>query len=322
MDENNEAPDTSRLDRTAVDPAEGPDPESDAGTIDFSQKVRLQDGAEVSISDLVAAKQRADELENYRNLARRLVTNDGTIDEEYEQAARFLMSDAGYSDEQIEAWMEYQRSAAQSYGDEGVEVDEEDSPVNQGSGKKPSYEDLQARIEEQGRMIEQIMQTNEQSTSEMQEARAQMLRRQLDEALQEASNSDSVRTFAEKLAELDGEKENRLKFMQDEIRKHTLDAIRNKRKNGGRFDPSWFETESKKAAEEVVNKLRTVIGDPDKLRRAPETDAGQDWLVPRGPVKEPELPMHADISQRISEAQRYGSEKLLEALRIGGASKT
>lgn len=312
--------DTSKLEPTAPDPATQPDPESDQGAeqapgIDLSQKVKLDDGKEIPISDLVSSYRKAEDLERYREHARRMVTNDGTIDEGYIEAARTIMNDAGYDEAQIEDWIQQQQAmveeAQRQYEEPNFMADSNTDTSPETSG---GNEALLKRIEQ----LENQLLQNQQNTEQVS---VQMLERQLTSAIDTAQKSTHVKGLMESLDNLGGDSEARKEFFRNEIKNKTLDRIKRKKQAGGRFDPSWFEIESEKAAEEVAQNLRTVIGDPNLLRKAPETDAGQDILMPKGPVKEPNLPRTADISDRISEAQRFTSEKLLEGLRIGGDSK-
>lgn len=305
MDEN--TTDTTQLEPTAPDPAEGPDPESNpAPALDLSQKVTLPDGGRVSVGDLIKMREEVEELRAYRERARSVVTNDGTFDEQYESSARYIMQDAGFSPEAIDAWFDAQRAQPEE------EYMDDHAPDSQ--TPTSNEESLKAELAAVRRELAEIR-----SRAEGTDVRT--LADTLEQRVASASESEVLTDLLDRLNDLGGDAEARKKFAAAEIRRITLENIKRRKAGGGRFDPRWFDEETQKAAKEVADKFRTVIGDPDMLRRAPETDAGQDMLIPRGPVKDPDLAPNADISERISEAHRFGTEKLLEGLRVGGASK-
>lgn len=308
--------DTQVLEKTAPDPAHGPDPESNPTStpvLDLAQTVSLSDGRRVTLGDLLKVQEEVESLREYRDLARKIVTNDGTIDEDYEIAARHIMYDAGFEPDQIDEWVEAQKQAARGGGVVPFEDEEYMSDTNR--QQAPTDDGLRREIEALKAELREVR-----SRAEGTDVRT--LEQALSEKVSGAVSSEELARVLDRINDLGGDPEARKKFAQDEIRRITLENIKRRRSSGAQFNPQWFDEETQKAAKEVADKFRTVIGDPDKLRRAPETDAGQDWLIPRGPVKDPDLPKNADISQRISEAQRFGTEKLLEGLRVGGASKT
>jgi len=79
----------------------------------------------------------------------------------------------------------------------------------------------------------------------------------------------------------------RTKILKDMVQEETMRLLQRRKDAGGRFDPEWFAQESSKAASEVAQRYRAVIGDPDKLGRSPETGTG-DNLFQR--VEQPEDP--------------------------------
>lgn len=314
----NEGTDTTRLEPTAQDPSEGPDPESNpTPAVDLSQTVKLPDGQEVKVGDLVREREQVEHLRKYRDMARSIVSSDGTMDENYEQAARFVLQDAGYEPEQIDAWIQFQRQQS-----------EQDPSYFEGAEEPGvSYEDQfqmsdnNASEDPRDREIAALKAQLQEVQARVEGTDVRTLEERLTSKVDEATRNEKLTSLLQTLDGLGGDPESRKKFARDEIRRITLERIKRRKAGGGQFDPRWFDEETQKAAEDVAEKFRTVIGDPNLLRKAPETDAGQDILMPKGPVKEPNLPPTADISDRISEAQRYTTEKLLEQLRVGGDSK-
>lgn len=57
--------------------------------------------------------------------------------------------------------------------------------------------------------------------------------------------------------------------------------------NNGRFEERWILEEAVKAAKAVYGKYRTIVGDPSRIGRAPETGAGEDYIQNTKPVPPP-----------------------------------
>ena len=288
-----------------------PDTEEVAGTPNTSD-------LEFEVRKLREEKQ---ELEAYRERARRMVTHDGSWDDEYEQAARHLMSDAGYEPDAIDSWIKYQQ--AQTTG--APEVPQDETMTRPNTNSAPPQKDVDGDPRDE--MIQKLQQRLDALETQSGDTRLQVLQRQLEETLDSTFRShDPVVGLLEKIKRLAGDDDmsNRTSILREDIKKATLENIKRKTAAGGQFDPSWFEREAKAAADEVVNKLRAVIGDPDRLMRAPETVTGQDEIRRGVPVQDPKWESGDSPAVAQGKTREFSTDKLLEGIELlnkGGASR-
>lgn len=76
--------------------------------------------------------------------------------------------------------------------------------------------------------------------------------------------------------------------LAERVRAQALENLRNRRNMAGTFDDSWLGEEVQKAANKVAKDMLTVIGDPGKIGRVPETAGQTETLYRKDPVKLPD----------------------------------
>lgn len=263
-------------------------------------------------SQLQALRREKEELEAYRENARRMVTHDGAWSEDYEKAARHLMSDAGYEPESIDSWVEWQKTQLEDGTTSTPEevsapaIAPKDPPVSAPNNDQSDYiKKLEARLND--------------LENKAGDTQVQVLQRHLEDTLDRTfQQHDAVTGLLGKIQRFSGESasehEKRTAILREDIKKETLEAVRRKTAAGGKFDPSWFDVEAEKAANSVVAKLRAVIGDPDRLMRAPETVTGEDSIRREGPVEDPKWKSGMGPADAQSMVKDFSTDKLLEGL--------
>lgn len=125
---------------------------------------------------------------------------------------------------------------------------------------------------------------------ELQRMKAEQLNQRLNsQVLMGLEMNEKGRKMLSKLEEINGKDalfEARAAIERD-IRQQTLDNLRARRTAAGVFEEAWINEESAKATEQVLAKYRSVIGDPNRLGRAPETDSGAGSIFNRPAVPAP-----------------------------------
>lgn len=286
-------------------PASGGAP---SGLSDLSQKVTLGDGREVSLQDLVGAWGEVEGLREYKKHARTLMQGDGEWTEERELATRAVMSDAGYSPEMIEAWVEQVQQG-------GEEPEGEDMTTVTGSQPTPEGEETGGGEDPRDQQIRELQARLEQIEQRTTQNRTDDLKLRLDQAVSGAlDESEAVRTLLTAAERLNGPDEDgrRKSQIAAQLREQTLERLRQRKARGGHFSPEWFQEEALKAADVVADAYRSVIGDPAKLGRAPETVTGEDMFRSLKPVEEPKPDRNADQATRRQMALDYTEGTLME----------
>jgi len=110
-----------------------------------------------------------------------------------------------------------------------------------------------------------------------------------DRSAEEVANAILARTMLGKLEEINGKEalSGARAAIERDIRQQTLDNLRARRTQAGVFEEAWINEESAKATQQVLAKYRSVIGDPNRLGRAPETDSGAGSIFNRPAVPAP-----------------------------------
>lgn len=268
-------------------------------------------GAEDEITrmkvQLTRAQEDLEEARRVREAARRLVTNDGTFDEQYEQAARLLMADAGVEPPLIDEWVESQRAALHGNQTEGEQMSEDIRPTEAAKAGGDQRDEYIKTLESRLQALE----------AKGEDTRLQYLEDRFNQTLDSVVNEyDPVKGLIGKLEALSGSEtsDERVARIREDIKRATLDNIRRKTAAGGKFDPSWFEREAKEAADQEVAKLRAVIGDPDRLMRVSETVTGEDQIRRGGPVEDPKWESGMGLSEAQGKAKDWTAAKVMEAL--------
>lgn len=264
QDSDNAAPDTGNAQPEA--PSTGSNPEV----------ATLQARLAAREAELAAAQSRYESLNRNWEAAQTLLSPDNNDPNTVETAFRTAMAGAGYSRDQIEQQIEAYRSAQGPMGSDDGNEDVEESD----DGTRAYMEQLAAN--------------QQKLAQETSQARRTQLESLMGSSIGMAvDGSKDLNTLITRLATLDGgdvgeAKESRRQILAGEIRNEATRLLRQQRESaGGNWSDNWIPAATQKAAEIVYKKYRTVIGDPSKIGRVTETDAGE-FLAQRPPVKPPE----------------------------------
>lgn len=268
-----------------------PNPPKEPATPDvMTHKVRLSDGREVTVGELV----------EYRRHAEVAMQQTDQLTAEQETSLRHVMLAHGYSPDNVN---EYVNFLKEQYREEARNTDLNDPSRNVSPRKVP--DELENRLEDRLGTIEDRVRTQN----------TQFLQRQLETSVKNALDTNPhIQTIIKKSVEFDpeGDKAKRLSQISEDIERATLALMKVRKARGEEFNVGWFDEESQRAASETAERYRAVIGDPDKIQRVPETDSGQDQLAL---LKEPETPKFEsgkdDSSSAQAKARQYTEDMLL-----------
>lgn len=289
---------------TPTPEAQAPPPIQPAA-LNLDSKVTF-DGKEVSVGELIQQNQRIGDLEEYQENASRLMTNDTPVPER-ENAMRYMMSKQGYSSDQIEQHI--------------ITTREMTSDMNQEQQPTPNSpnETEQAFARERARLADM--------ESRQSRMGVDMLRRDLESAVSDTmGNNTKMQTLLRRSKELVGDEgyDQRVESIQEEVRRTTMNNLQSRKSRGETFDNSWFIQETNKAADAVYERIRSVIGDPDKIQRAPETASETDSFVNNPPVPLPTFEKGDNMGSATTKSHDWTSDTLSRlALDVsqGGESK-
>lgn len=250
--------------------------------IDLDRTVRVG-GEDIPVSELVKARE---DLEFMRNDYSKLVQfRDATskvmrpdIDPGVkEQAARELLVGMGYKGDDVE-----------NYVSEWMESQNQEQGTTRMSKNEDKNEETSA--EEVANAILQAQQQSEQTSQELNRMKAEQLNSRMNTQIMMGLdyNKDAI-TMLSKLEEINGKEASfaaKMAFERD-IREQSLNNLRARRSAAGTFEEAWVSEETAKATDQVLAKYRSVIGDPNKLGRAPETDSSTNAIFSRPAVQAP-----------------------------------
>ena len=301
----------------APQPAETEAAQQPAMNLDSTVKV---DGQEVSIKDLLASREEATKLKEYADNARVLVSPGNASESEREQAVRYLMSQEGYAPEDIDAYVGWTKSMEQQQQEPTPDYNypPDQTPLEGEQTEEQYYQQEQARI-----MAEQEQQRISNLEDKQQRLGAEMMRKELDTAI---NNTLASNDHIKKLLGVGGDKESsqREAIIRGEVETAVMDNLRKRRASGEHFDKKWFGEEAGHAAQAVYDKFRSVIGDPDKIQRAPETAAESENLFTKKPVAPPSYEQGDDMGSLKDKVHDWTLDTLLRGAAedaAGGKSK-
>lgn len=280
-------------------------------TIDLDTKVLLG-GTEVNVRDLAnareelaKAREEMGQLSKFREAALTVMRQDVPADMKTE-AARQLLRDSGFPEDEIDrqvgAW-------AQGGQEEYEMVDENEDPELQAQ----SEEDDDADVDLVAQSILDAQNRAAVAEEEVRRIKAERLGTHMNDQITGAIDSvDDGRTLLGKLRELNGDEaaKNARAAIERDIRQTTLDMLRSRRDAAGTFNEAWVAEEARRATESVIAKYRSVIGDPNKLGRAPETASGSDYFTSRKPVPAPKWSPGMRTGDMDSALQNYNTDVL------------
>ena len=241
-------------------------------------------GEDVPVSELVKAREDLEFMRNdysklvqFRDATSKVMRQDIDLNVK-EQAAREVLVGMGYKGDQVE-----------EYVSEWMQSQQQEQEGNQVMSKNDNNsEDTSA--EQVANAILQAQNQAEQTAQEMNRMKAEQLNSRMNaQIMMGLDYNKEATTMLGKLEEINGKEASsaaKSAFERD-IREQSLNNLRARRSAAGTFEEAWVSEETAKATEQVLAKYRSVIGDPNKLGRAPETDSSVNAIFSRPAVQAP-----------------------------------
>jgi hypothetical protein len=298
------APETPEQQHTEDAPQQAVPEAAAQPAMDLDSTIKV-DGQEVSIKDLLASREETARLKEYADNARILVAPGSASDGQREQAVRYLMSQEGYSPEDIDAYVSWTSNLENQQEEPTANPYEEVPPEGPLTEEQQYYQQEQARI-----MAEQEQQRISNLEDKQQRIGAEMMRKELDTAIEATVNSNDL---IKKLLGVGGDEDasKREAIIRSEVESAVMSNLRKRRASGEHFDKKWFAEEAGQAAQSVYDKFRSVIGDPDKIQRAPETVAESENLFTKKPVAPPSYERGDDMGTLKDKVHDWTLDTLL-----------
>lgn len=285
--------------------------------MDLSQKIKLSDGREIALGDLVSSAGQVEDLkkqlaqfETFQKDVAKLVQGASDIDEE-EKLTRSMLKGIGYSDEETDVYIQ-QRKDAMNQPDDDTSPDNRDGGTQKDGEVKPDNKDepvvnpndpnaaLLTELQALRKEIDTLKQGNEKT-------QAEMYRTSLDEGLGAVGTVQEVQALVNKLKDIRGDDFDSSKTV-DTIKKmvdrEAISALRARYKKDGGLTQSAIKEEVERLTKEVVSDVQAGIGGLDDLGRTPETDPDTEFGLPEEPVKAPEFSKegsHLDLSNGLTD---------------------
>lgn len=276
----------------APEPASGsesPPPSAEVQNINLDAKVQV-DGSEVTVGQLIDVARHAVELNEYNQHASTLMKHDSD-DAAKENAVRYLMGQEGYETEQINEYLQ----TIQGVG--GTE----ETPQQEGQ-----QEMNDPRVQENQQRLQQL----EQSSRQM---NVDFLRQNLNATVEEVmASNEKVQTLINRGRDLDpGNEADRLASIRRQVENQLVENVRSRKTKGESFNLNWFKEEGTKSADIVYDRVRSVIGDPNKIGRSPETASGEEsFYVGQKPVDPPKFESGDNVGTVETKVREYNVDTL------------
>ena len=264
------------------------------------------DGTEVTVGQLIDVAKQAAGVHEYNQHASVLMQQ-AASDTDKESAVRYLMGAEGYQPEQIEEYVT-------SLKGEAPQAPQTQEAMEQTPAPDPLSSENSNRL--------QHLEANQRRMN------ADFLRKNMNETVDHVMSSNpKIRTLLDKGAEMSpgSDTEERTASLRGQIEKALMDNVRARKSRGENFNLGWFSDEAGKAADSIYNRISTVIGDPNKIGRAPETASGMEsFFANNKPVEAPEYQSGDNMGSMASKAREYNVDtlsRLAQDLSTGDQSK-
>jgi hypothetical protein len=253
------------------------------------------------VADLTQAASEVDGLRTYRQNASLLIQGfEGPPTPQQEAAVREVMRAEQYEEGIIEEYI------AAMHQTEQTPQTPEQTPTTQTTEPLDPF----------GTRIQPLEQRLEATETELRSERAARMARSLEESVHRTVDTNEPLTLLfKRMTELQGEagSQARLEQAREDVHREVMAALRRRHSAGQRVDDDVFDAEAQNAAKLVAERYRAVIGDPNKLGRAPETVPGEDQLRNRKPVNLGEVGWKGeDAGGSISKARQVTESVLLD----------
>lgn len=273
--------------------------------LDLDAKIR-SNGQEIPVSELLKAKEDLEflkqdysKLVSFRDATAKVMRPD--VDPTVkEQAARQLLVDMGYRGDDVDR---YVQDWMNSNSQETDMTDEQDSGGTDDDRSAEQVAEAILAAQDQAR----------QAQEELQRMKAEQLNSKLNtQVMMGLELNQNARTMFNKLEEINGKDalSGARAALERDIRQQTLDNLKARRSQAGVFEEAWITEESAKATEQVLAKYRSVIGDPNRLGRVPETDSGASAIRNRPAVPAPRWKPGTSQGELESALDAYNKDAL------------
>lgn len=283
---------------------EQPQAEQSAPEVNLDQKVTI-DGETYTAAQMAQTIRDNQNLREYQEAASNLMRQQGDMTTEREADLRYVMTYEGYTPEQIEEYI--------------GNMTGQNMPQEQpGQPEQAPKED--SRVDHLNQRLEQVEEREKQ-------LRLEALQTKLSNAVSSVTSQDSLSSISNAFKRVHGDEghSERMAVISEDVQRETLSQLRKVRSAGGEINDSTIKTASETAAKSVADRYRTVIGDPDKLGRAPETASGQTAFYQKKPVELPKFEPGKDSTGTVyDKARKFAEESLLDIaadVSTGGNSK-
>jgi hypothetical protein len=293
------------------------------------QMITLDDGTEVSLSDLKASHKKAQELSEENEVLQQdldqvgyLFQADSTA-EQKETAVRNILTNLGYQAQEIQAYLDQARTQLNPEPkpapdeDEVEEIELPDLPDENDDIEDSSGGNPEATMSDEQRQI--LQQELEAQRSEIHKMRVRELRErlnaELDRTLEKNPEFQKLLNASKSLRGDEGVEQAK-QTLRAQLEQQALQRMQTRRAASGTFEDAWMSEEVEKAAEPVLGTFRSVIGDIDKLGRSSETVTGLDAeeILRSKPVADPEWTPGATISDIESQVKSFTTDTIKRAL--------
>ncbi len=302
-------------------PKDAPPP----AALDMSSKIKMGDGSEVTVGELMNGYQAHGQAVKERDdLATRMegvmsLFNDNTSPEKRETITRQILTDAGYGSEEVDAYIDVVGMNSdvdtEEYEDDDVTADDTQQTAAPDNG----------RVHQLERELEMLKKGQHQSRVRELEA---SLNGNLDRII---DSHPKLKLLFEKTRDLQpgepGDQATKDAVMRakaavkGQLKREALEKMNIRRAQAGTFEDSWMAEEIDKAVEPVLSIYQSVIGDIDRLGRTPETVAGQTGrdVLARDPVPRPDGKSGKDT---VSKLKAWTEDSLLRLAHAGTGEST
>lgn len=276
--------------------------------IDLDAKVRVG-GQEIPVSELVRAKEDLEYLKtdysklvSFRDATAKVMRPD--VDPGVkEQAARQLLIDMGYQGDDVERYVaDWMNGQNQNTPSQEIEMnDESDNTSDDQSAEQVANAIMEAQQQAQA------------AQAELQRMKAEQLNNKLNTQIMLGLDvNGNARTMLGKLEEINGKEAvlGARQAIERDIRQQTMENLKARRTAAGVFEEAWVSEEAAKATEQVLAKYRSVIGDPNRLGRVPETDSGASAIRNRPAVPAPRWKSGTSAGDIESALDAYNKDAL------------
>lgn len=272
--------------------------------VNVDQKFTI-DGKTFTAEQIAAQMREAENLREYQAAASKLMRNqEESLSPERESDLRYVMAYEGYQPEQIEEYVSGLKGQQQMDPNPQLQPEPQQDP----------------RVDEMNQRLAEV-------ESRERQLRLEALQGKLGNAVSEAANNESLTSIGNAFKRIHGDEghDKRMEVIKEDVQKEILSSLRRVKSAGGSIDDSTFKSASENAAKVVADRYRTVIGDPDKLGRAPETASGQDMFFKKKPIEIPQFKPGKDTTASVYEkAKTFAEDTLLDIaadISTGGNTK-